>query len=103
MKGLRKLLTITVIVSALSFISMYQITQFISKKIKEEAISFYAINYHTKQLKDIYTLCMLDYKINPKGEDILKECQQVKEKLIFTMENSNKDRPFFNFYNEYLK
>ncbi len=103
MKGLKKLLTITVIVSSISFISMFYATQFFSNKIKEEALNFYTMNYHKKQLKDIYTMCMIDYNINPKGKDILNECEKVKTQLLFTMENSNIETPFLNFYNKYLK
>jgi uncharacterized membrane protein (DUF106 family) len=55
------------------------------------------------QLKDLHTMCILDYQYNTGDKITLKECKKVEKTIMTNLDNYNNQTPYLNFYKKYLQ
>jgi len=55
------------------------------------------------QLKDLHTICILDYQYNTGDKNMLVECKKVENKIGSVLESYYAETPYLNFYKEYLQ
>jgi hypothetical protein len=82
-------------------LSAYGAMHFLAYKIKEESKYINQINYYVHMSKDLHTLCMLDYMINPNGKDMLEQCKKITPQIKSPKEKSL--TPYYDFYKKYLR
>lgn len=79
---------------------VYGVLNFFAYKVQEDYDKLvksnrYILNpYHT----DLYMLCMLDYHFNPRGKDMLQECNKLAK-----IADKKPDTPYYDFYIKYVK
>lgn len=78
--------------ASILFISLH----FFAYKIKQESEKAAFIQHENYMKRDLHTLCMLDYMINPNGKDILKDCKRIK------LKQTKIDTPYLGFYLKYI-
>lgn len=100
-KQLLKFLKITFSIFLLIMISLYGGIHFLAYKIKQESKYINEINYYVHTSKDLHTLCMLDYMINPNGKDMLETCKKIAPQI--KKENEESLTPYYDFYVKYLQ
>lgn len=93
-----KILKISLLVIAVSFSVSYFTSKFISGKIQHESLQAQYLTVNVKFLRDLYTLCMLDYAINPNGKDIIQDCKKVAQQIELGNEYLQESMPYYNFY-----
>ena len=103
MKAFKKYLLIVVSASFFALFVLYISMQFFVHKVNQEITAAANLNYNIRQLKDRHILCMLDYKYNPNGKDIFKECKGLERDLIVTLDQYNKSTPLYDIYITYIK
>jgi hypothetical protein len=101
MTSLKKILKITTLVTLSILLALYGGLHFLSYKIKQESKYINQINYYVHMSKDLHTLCMLDYMINPNGKDMLEQCKEIAPKIKTKQEKSL--TPYYDFYKTYLR
>jgi len=79
------------------FITFIGINHFLAYKIKKESEKVLLIHHQNYIKRDIHTLCMLDYMINPNGKSILEDCKRIDIK------QTKIDTPYLDFYFKYIK
>jgi hypothetical protein len=100
-KQLLKFLKITFTIFLFILVSLYGGLHFLAYKIKQESKYINEINYYIHSSKDLHTLCMLDYMINPNGKDMLEECKKITPTVKKKEEESL--TPYYDFYVKYLQ
>lgn len=103
MNNKKRFLTIIFITSIFAYGISYFLTDIVSKKIQKSVLTMEYLSYNIQYLKDLHTLCMLDYTINPNGKDILKDCKIIEEQIVTTINHVEKNEGFYNFYEKYVK
>ena len=72
------------------------LSHFFAYKLKLESKKIMELSQKSDAQRDLHTLCMLDYMINPNGKDILEDCKKVEIK------QTKIDTPYLDFYFKYL-
>ncbi|MBD3841927.1 MAG: hypothetical protein IE909_08580 [Campylobacterales bacterium] len=96
MKSFTKRILKLLAVALVAYLSSYLLVSFISVKLQEESIKMNYMVYEIQNLKDIHTLCMLDYTINPNGANTMQECQEIQQKLAFYKKHLQDQTPYWN-------
>lgn len=100
-KKMVKFLKITFLIFLFSLVSLYGGIHFLAYKIEQESKYINKINYYIHTSKDLHTLCMLDYMINPNGKDILEDCKKIAPTV--KKEHEESLTPYYDFYIKYLQ
>lgn len=96
-----KILKITFLFFLFLSVSIYGGFHFLAYKVQQESKFIHQINYYVQTSKDLHTLCMLDYMINPNGKDMLEECKKLTP--IITNKEEESLTPYYDFYKKYLQ
>lgn len=81
----------------------YALGRLFEYKIHNESFDISLRTYYINQLKDRYTLCILDYSINPNGKDMLKECEKIELKINLNKKKLIDEAPYYSFYNKHFR
>lgn len=84
------------------FFATYILVEAIIYKSNKEIETTRGMIYSIHQLKDLHTMCILDYNFNPHNENILKECEKLEQQIVTTINHYNKNTPFLTFYTKYF-
>lgn len=98
----KRYLKLTIYTSIVSFLATYIFVEALIYKSNKEIEITRSIISSIHQLKDLHTMCILDYKFNPHNEEILTECKKVEQQIHTTLNNYNENTPFLNFYTKYF-
>lgn len=93
-----KLVLIFTSVGFISFTASNYAVKYISHKIQIESMQMNYLTNNVKFLNDLYTLCMLDFSINPNGKEIKQECEQIKEKIKLNAKYMDESLPYYKIY-----
>jgi len=96
-----RFLKITFSVFLIFLVLSYAGIHFLAYKIKQESKYINQITYYVQTSKDLHTLCMLDYLINPNGKDMLEDCKKIAPTVKKEEEKSL--TPYYDFYLKYLE
>ena len=100
---LTKYLKITLYSSFYIVLTFYILIQALIYKGNQELQNTRGIVFSVHQLKDLHTICILDYQYNTGTEEMLQECKKVENKIDVILANYHKKTPYLNFYKEYLQ
>ena len=89
--------------SLITVIASYIFVEVLIYKGNKEVKLTRNIIYSIHQLKDIHTLCILDYKFHSDDKNILKECKKVETQIVTTLNNYYEQTPYLNFYKKYIE
>lgn len=103
MKFFKSFLFILFLTSIAAFSTSYFLSDYLSKKIKHDTLELEYLAYNIQYLKDLHTLCMLDYTINPNGKEILKECKEIESKIISGLDRMEETSTYYRIYDKYFK
>lgn len=98
-----KYLKITIYTSFCIILASYIFVQALIYKGNQELQNTRTIVFSIHQLKDLHTICILDYQYNVGNNEMLQECKKVENKIATTLENYYDKTPYLNFYKEYLE
>ena len=87
------------VVVLFSYIFVHSLTYKANQEIEITSSMVYSIH----QLKDLHTICILDYQYNTADKNLLKECKKVENEISTTLKNYYSQTPYLNFYKEYLQ
>ena len=73
------------------------LSHFFAYKLKQESEKIIELSQKNHAQRDLHTLCMLDYMMNPNGKNILEDCKKIEMKQIKI------DTPYLDFYFKYLE
>ena len=100
---LAKYLQIVIYTSFIIVLSSYIFVQTLIYKGNQEIQITNTIVLSIHQLKDLHTMCILDYQYNTGDKKMLEECKEVENKIASTLEYYHAQTPYLNFYKEYLQ
>lgn len=103
MKTVRKIFLISLITFIAAYTTSYFVSTFLSNKIQRSVLEVQYLSHNIQYLKDLHSLCMLDYMINPNGKDMLNECKKLEEDIITATEHLEESAIYLRLYEDYFK
>lgn len=99
----KQYLKLTIYGSLIAVILSYIIMQTLIYKGNQEIENTRVIISSIHQLKDLHTICILDYKYNTANIEYLKECKKIETKMVSAITIYNEKTPYLNFYKKYIQ
>ncbi len=98
-----KYLRITIYISFVIALVSYIFVQALIYKGNQEIQTTRDMVFSIHQLKDLDTICILDYQYNTGDKKMLEECKKVENQIASILKNYYAKTPYLNFYKEYLQ
>lgn len=98
-----KYLQITIYTFFIIILASYISIQTLIYKANQEIEITSALISSMHQLKDLHTLCILDYQYNTGDKEMLQECKKIENKIATIFKNYYEQTPYLTFYKEYLQ
>ena len=96
-------LKLTIYTSLVAVMSSYILVHVLIYKGNQEIEHTKNMIFTIHQLKDLHTLCILDYKFNPYENDILDECKNIELQITSQVDTYYDKTPYLNFYKKYIQ